>query len=129
MSLSKSEATITEGSTPTYVAVLEKAVFLGTQVTHKPLPLAEISAITLTYTNDADSSVINSRNAQDVKNANNVTITERGELFWYIQTGDAKIVSASLSSGDLEPHTAVFKITTTGSKVYYKTLNLWVKKR
>jgi len=129
MTLNRTEATVIEGSTPTYSALIEKAAIIGTEITHRPLLLEEINTITLDYVNDADSSAINSRSSQNVKNANNVIIKSRGELFWTLQTGDTVIVDSTLSSGEMEAHTATFKVITTFGTVMYKMVSIWVKKR
>lgn len=129
MALSRDEATVIQGSTPTWRAQLEKSLLIGTQITHRPLLLDDISTVVLNYTNDADDTYINSRQNQNVKNANNVTITPCGHISWDLQAGDTTIVDTDLDSGDIEAHTAMFCITTTDSRIIYKSVQVFVKKR
>lgn len=132
MALSRDEATVWQGSTPTYRAQIEQAVTRGHQVTHRPLPLLDIDTVVLNYQNAADDTYINGREAQDVKNANNVTITDTGFLIWELQAADTAITDTALESEDLERHTATFCVTTTsahGGKVFYKVVDVFVKKR
>ena len=98
------------------------------------IPLANISTITLTLYNRGDGSIINSRGtpaAQDVKNANNVTIhATSGLLTWAIQADDNPIVSSAVPVNDRETHIALFEIAYTGAgtpgkrEVYLRVKNL-----
>ena len=76
------------------------------------LALASISTATLTlYSLDSSTlAVINSRDAQNVKNTNNVTISSSGLLTWAVQPNDTIIANTTLS---IERHRALFTITTT----------------
>jgi len=68
-----------EGTGAIYTATLEDS-------DETAIPLANISAITLTLYNVADDSIINSREDQDVKNTNQVTIhSTSGLLTWAMQ--------------------------------------------
>ncbi len=95
---------IAEKSTGSYTATL-----VGNDgVT--PLPGATLSTLVLTlYAIKADGTdgVVNSRNAQNVLNANNVTVSTGGLLTWAIQVGDTTLVE------DLpfERHIALFEWT------------------
>ena len=124
MGLSRDERTVRTGSTPMYIAQLEKAVVIGGRVTHRPLPLAEISSATLTYHNDDSSStIINGRSSQDVLNANDVTISETGLLTWHMTSSDTAMVDSSL---DVESHTATFTITTTDGQTLHRDLKIYI---
>lgn len=75
-----------------------------------PLPLASISTLVLTlYAIKADGTdqIINSRNAQNILNANNVTITVGGALTWVVQIADTTLVEAI----PFERHIALFEWT------------------
>jgi len=54
---------------------------------------------------------INSRNAQNVFDLNNVTIDSAGKITWAIQTADLAIQNAN---NQVETHIAIFHLTTSG---------------
>lgn len=86
------------------------------------IPLANIVSCTLTLTNAADGSIVNSRNAQNVLNANNVTINSTtGALRWLIQPADLTLVDSSVP---VEEHIATFKWTYETNKVGFHTHRL-----
>lgn len=73
-----------------------------------PLPLASISTLILTlYVIKADGSdqIINSRNAQNILNANGVTVTVGGALTWIVAIADTTLVEAV----PFERHIALFE--------------------
>lgn len=77
------------------------------------LALASISTIVLSlYVIDKEgvTRYINSRQAQDVKNLNNVTISAGGALVWSIQTADSRMYDLSLP---FEDHHVLFEWTDT----------------
>ncbi len=90
---------VIEGATARYSAVLKDE-------TDTVIPAASLTALTLTLYNVATGAIINSRNAQNVLNANNVTVDASGNLVWTVQPGDNAIVDTSL---DREDHVALFK--------------------
>lgn len=58
------------------------------------LPLSAVSALELTLLNARDGSVINSRNEQNILNANQVTYsTSTGELVWRALGADSPMVN------------------------------------
>jgi hypothetical protein len=61
----------------------------------------------------ATGTVINSRNAQNVKNANGVTISALGALVWAMAPADNLIVGTQL----IEEHMALFVFTWGGGGV------------
>jgi hypothetical protein len=71
----------------------------------------------LTLTDVATGTTINSRSAQDVKNANNVTISAGGALVWALQPADMAIVSTTLATGQIEDHRALWVLTWGGAGV------------
>ena len=80
------------------------------------IPLANLTTIVLTLYNVDDDSIINSRDVQDVKNANNVTIhATSGLLTWAMQADDNAIVSTSVAIGSREQHKALFEFTYVGN--------------
>ena len=79
---------VLEGETPRYTATLKDDQGV-------PLPAASLTTLTLTlYVIKADGSVsyVNSRNAQNVLNANNVTIDANGAIVWAMQVADTTLV-------------------------------------
>lgn len=70
------------------------------------IPTGTLTAFTLTLYNDADGSIINLRNGQDVLNTNNVTVDSSGNVVWTIQPDDNVIVD---DTQDAELHIALFQ--------------------
>jgi hypothetical protein len=97
---------INEGSTAKYTATLQDDA-------GAVLALTDVSALTLTLANVADGTIINSRDGQNVLNANNVTIDETGGLLTYIlQPLDTAIQDQDES---YETHRATFQCTYNGT--------------
>lgn len=79
-----------------------------------PLPLATLSTLTMSlYVVKQDGSIafVNGRNAQNILNANNVTVSAGGVLNWTIQTADTTFIESTLP---FERHIAVFQWTWPG---------------
>jgi hypothetical protein len=92
-----------ERSTTTYTATLKDSAGVV-------IPLANLTTLILTLKDEATETVINSRNAQNVLNANNVTYhTTSGLLTWSIQAADNPISGTRKDA--LERHTATFEFT------------------
>ncbi len=93
---------VNEKTTAKYTAVLkdENGATVGS---------SDLVTLTLTLYNKADGTIINNRNAQNVLNANNVTVDANGNLAWTLQPADNIIVSDS--SGINETHVALFEAT------------------
>lgn len=79
------------------------------------IPLASMSALDLTlFIKDSSPLVyINSRNAQNVLNANNVTVVSNGTVTWAIQVADLTIPTAN-AGFEVVVFVAIFHLTTTG---------------
>jgi len=76
------------------------------------IPLASISSIQLTLHDVATGEIINSRDDQDVLNANNVTIhATSGLLTWVLQLED-NIIQTAVSV--VEHHIALFEFIASG---------------
>lgn len=106
-SLTKAQRTFRERSTGVYKMTLKDA-------DGNAIALADLDTLTLTLTNISDDATINSRDDQDVKNANNVTVhATSGLVTWEIQRADNAIVG-SLSNGNEEIHRALFEYTWDG---------------
>ena len=107
-SLSRAERTFREGSTGTYrFQILQEDGVTG-------LPAAQINTITLTLKDTKSGTALNTRDAQDVKNKNNVTIDADGYLEWDMQIDDNAIIDADLGNGEEEEHRALFEYTWNG---------------
>lgn len=105
MSLSIAQATLDEGSTGTY-----NATMLDDDL--NPIGSGDLITFTLTYYNLADNKIINSRNAQNILNMNDVTIDGSGNVAWAIQVEDTIIVNDKLvPATKLEQHAALFEWT------------------
>lgn len=95
---------VKEGTTTKYTAYLKD--YDGTVI-----PLASLETLTLTlYSISATTrDIINSRSAQDVLNANNVTVhATSGLLTWEMQPADNVIKDSNLT---IERHRALFIFT------------------
>ena len=96
-----------ERTTRVITATLESRT--GTAIT-----LAEVSTLTLTYTNVANDTILNSRDGQNVLNANNVTLhATSGLLTWTMQPADNAIVNDALT---IERHRALFEWVLTNGE-------------
>jgi len=97
---------ILEKTTPEIVATIKDENDEG-------IPAASLNTLTLTLYNLDDGpvhAIINSRNAQDVLNANGVTVDTAGILTWSVNALDTAIVG----TGVQEKHRAVFEWTYNG---------------
>lgn len=70
------------------------------------VPGSTLQSLLLTLKHNA--SVINGRNAQNVKNANGVTIDEKGHMIWTMDPRDNPINTPNLPDGTTEQHKATF---------------------
>jgi hypothetical protein len=102
----------------------------------EPIALADIVTATLTlFVGREDEEgetpdIVNSRNAQNILNANNVTIhATSGLLTWRAQPGDTTLFSSEIEPGRKEPHTAKFKITYDTDRVKTHFLTFYVLNR
>ena len=93
-----------EGTSAQYTATI-------TDESETAIPLADLTAITLTLYDYTTGTVINSRTDQDVKNANDVTITSAGVLTWNLKPADNVIVTTALHKNAHEKHVALFEYT------------------
>jgi hypothetical protein len=102
--------TINEGSSAVYTATLadENGTSIGS---------GAIDALTLTFSNVADGAIINTRDGQNVLNANNVSVSGGGALVFTLQPADTAIIVASPSvvvknaDGEvIEVHRATFQM-------------------
>lgn len=92
------------------------------EVTHgpcgTPVLLSEVSTITATLRDEEGGTLINSRNAQNVKNANNGTYSN-GYFDFALQAADTTFQTAA---NDQETHVLEVKLTATDAQV--RTLHL-----
>lgn len=78
------------------------------------IPSSSLSTLTLTLYDVATNTILNSRDAQNVLNANNVTVDGSGNLTWTVQPADHAVVSTKPRAR--ERHRGVFDFTWTGGK-------------
>ena len=102
--LNEKERRVDEKTTARYKVVLNDET--GTSI-----HLNDMTTITLTLYDEYTGTIINSRNAQDVKNTNNVTYSNPGILTWTLQPNDNIIVSNDIRTNGYEKHIALFEFT------------------
>jgi len=94
---------VLEDTTPILTAQLKDSD--GTNLT-----LANLNTITLTLYIPKTGLIVNLRDAQDVKNANDVVISAAGLLTWTVQPEDTEILIAD-ADNEREIHRALFEFT------------------
>jgi len=99
---------VLEGTTPQLTAVLKDE-------NGDPVDVADIDAATLTLFVPESGTIVNSRNKQDIKNTNNVTIDASGNLTWDIQPDDLEIIDTSDAENNREIHRALFEYEFDGN--------------
>lgn len=78
------------------------------------VPSTDLSTFTLTwYSLHGAQAVVNSRDGQNILNANNVTLDGSGNLVWNLQPADTQILDSTLA---FEWHRALFAWTKTGGE-------------
>ena len=79
------------------------------------VPVSQLTTLTLTLRNAATGAIVNGRNQQNVKNANNVTVGDTGptagQLVWAVQAADTPIIDAG---AEQDLHDALFEWTWPG---------------
>ena len=97
---------LNEQSTALYTATLhdERAAVIGS---------GRMDTLTLTLCNMVDGAIINSRNAQDVLNLNNVTLDASGNLEFVLQPADTAMQDGTART---EIHRAIFQAAYDGGK-------------
>ena len=75
------------------------------------IPAASMTALTLTLEDVGSGTILNSRTAQNILNANNVTVSAGGVMVWTMQPADNAIVSTTAAHGSTETHRATFKVS------------------
>jgi hypothetical protein len=97
---------VEEGTTRLYTATLKDEADMG-------IPVSSIVTITLKQWEPVTEAIVNGRDVQNVKNANNVTIGDTGPtaglLTWTMQPADTAIVQAP--PPPVEFHRALFEFT------------------
>ena len=96
--------TVREKTTRRYTAVLKDE-------TGAAIGSGTLSSLKLTLYNKADGSIINTRNQQNVLNANGVTVDSSGNLTWTMDPADNPVIDAVK---DYEEHVALFEIGWSG---------------
>lgn len=75
--------------------------------------LSSIASFTMTLYDENSATLINSRNAVDILNANNCTVTSGGAFTIRLTADDATIFNSNKAVGDLESH--ILKLVWTWS--------------
>lgn len=94
------------------------------------VPGSVLDSLTLTLKDITTGQVINSRNAQNVLNANNVTVDENGLLTWTLLPADLPFLRKNPPpfDSDVEVHIAVFEWTWNNTKAGRKKVFILVEK-
>lgn len=74
------------------------------------ISLASLLTLTITLKDPSDNTVINSRDAQDAKNANGVAVAANGDVTWQLDLADTAMRSTTKSQ---EIRRALFEFTWT----------------
>ena len=120
MALTDATRTVNEGTTLVYTTTI-------TDSAGNALALASIDTLTLTLYDVASGSIINSRTAQDVLNANQVTVhATSGLLTWTALPADMAIVTAAKLAGNVEHHVALFEMVYSTTKGLNHEVDLYV---
>ena len=90
-----------EKSTRVYTATIEDE-------NGNAIPSSSLTTLLLTLYSQHSGTIINSREGQNVLNANNVTVDANGLLTWTMQPDDNQILDNTLTS---ERHKALFEFT------------------
>jgi hypothetical protein len=101
-----------EQTSGTYTATLVDEMGLAVNV-------AVLTEVTLTLYDLQSGEVINDRDYQDVKNANDVTINALGALEWKIQAADNAVVTDKMA-GTVERHIAFFHFVWPGGELSHQ---------
>lgn len=89
------------------------------------IPAVDLTTLTLTLYDKVTGTVLNGRTAQDVLNANNVTVDSAGRLIWTLQPADTAIVTPAK---ELETHVALFEFTwQAGAKRHWHAVTFEVE--
>jgi len=104
MAISVSDRRVIERTTPVYSARFVDEF-------GNPVALANLVTVVLTLYNLVDGVIINGRDKQDIKNANDVTIhATTGDIIWSLQEADTVLVNPDqIPVGNLEAHIALFE--------------------
>jgi len=91
-----------------------KAVTFRLKVGDSVLTLADITTLQMTVRDVKTRGALNGRTAQDIKNANNVTVANDGTITWETQALDNVSVDSRLKT---ETHRALVRVTYDGGRV------------
>lgn len=94
-----------------------------------PVPSSNLASLTLTLHLAETDEIVNSRNAQDVLNTNNVTVDVNGLVTWAVQPSDTTFLYASRK---YEDHIALFEWTYpvgSGSRSGHYEIRLLIRNR
>jgi len=107
---------IDESTSAVYTATLQDET--GTVI-----PSAAIDSITMTLTEMSGGEVVNSRNAQDVLNANNCTMHATSGLFtWNVQPADVAITLSTIAVDAKERHKALITVVWNTTKKMHRVI-------
>lgn len=117
MALTLAQRRLNEDTQATYTATL----LSDTSDSGSTVAGSALLTLTLTYFDEHTGDIINSRDGQNVLNANNVTVSEAGVLTWSIQAADTAVVTEG-NAGSYERHVAQFAWTSATITGTYEVL-------
>lgn len=108
--------TTDEDTTPVYSFQMTDSADAST------VPESSLLTLALTYYNIVDGAIINSRDAQDVKDLNNVDVSSAGLITWGLVVADTAILDTTVTEvGEYEVHRALFAWTYTSTDTTTKS--------
>ena len=114
-------AEVNEETTFSYTTILEDE-------DGNPIAASAIDSITCTIRESASGDIVNTRDAQDVKNTNNGTIHATSGLFTFaFQQGDTGIINTDVEYGQMEEHLVTFVVVYSTSRKASRNLIIRVK--
>ena len=95
---------VREYTTPKYRAVIQDEDGVA-------IPAASLTTLRLTHYLPVSDAIVNSRDDQNVLNANDVTVSAEGALEWSLQEEDTALAGSITSGGWYQDHVALFEYT------------------
>ena len=123
--MARTELSINESTSHVVTATLKKLDATNTLVA---LASADIDSIEMTLIEVRSGDIINSRQKQDVFDANNCTMHATSGLFtWEVQPEDTEILNTGTQVGAIEQHLATFTVVWDTDKEMHFEIMLLVK--
>lgn len=102
--------------------------YKGERFVRRKLCLEEILTLTFNYYDFNTGTIINSRSAQNVLNANDHLIREDGLHRWALQVADTALTT-DIDDHDLERHIAEWTLTTIYNKIFHHRIEILIRSK